>query len=122
VKIASLLGYEITVRLASYEFTTYTRTIVRGESFAPVWHFDPEDGRVQAARAGLRQAGIADAIGTYGFCTNGSDSTGNRNIFTLGFGPGDKGAAHTTDESLAIAQLLGAVQGYKALFRSLTRG
>jgi putative selenium metabolism hydrolase len=107
-------------RLADYDFRTHTGIAVKGVSYAPPWYFDPGQERVQAALAGLRRAGIAAGIRTYGFCTNGSGSAGKRNIFTLGFGPGEEGAAHTTDESLAIEQLVEAVRGYKELFRSMT--
>jgi acetylornithine deacetylase/succinyl-diaminopimelate desuccinylase-like protein len=112
----------VRVRLASYDFRTHTGIAVKGESFAPPWYFDSGQERVQMALAGLNRVGIAARIRTYGFCTNGSSSAGKRNIFTLGFGPGDEGAAHTADESLAIEQLVEAVRGYKELFSSLTGG
>lgn len=115
-------GAGVRVRLASYSLNTFTGVAVKGESYAPPWCFDPCHERVQAALAGLRRAGIASSIRTYGFCTNGSGSAGNRKIFTLGFGPGDEGAAHTTDEFLSIEQLIRAVQGYKELFRSMAAG
>jgi putative selenium metabolism hydrolase len=113
-------GDEVTARLADYDFRTHTGIAVKGVSYAPPWYFEPGQERVQVALAGLRRAGIAAGVKTYGFCTNGSGSAGKRNIFTLGFGPGDEGAAHTTDESLAIEQLIESVRGYKELFRTMT--
>ncbi len=111
-----------TVKLAAYSFRTYTGQTVAGESFAPAWYFDSSHSGVQVALDALLRAGIQTGLKTYGFCTNGSGSAGKRRIFTLGFGPGSEGDAHTTDESLAIDQLAKAVQGYKELFRSLARG
>ena len=40
---------------------------------------------------------------------------GNRNINTIGFGPGNEELAHTTDEYLEIAQLEKAFKVYKDL-------
>ena len=53
--------------------------------------------------------------GYWGFCTNGVESMGNRNINTIGFGPGDEQLAHTTDEYLEIYQLEKACKVYKDL-------
>lgn len=121
--INNSLPSEINARakLARYAFQTYTGRAVTGDSFAPAWYFEPSQRRVREALTALNRAGIQAGPTTYGFCTNGSGSAGKRGIFTLGFGPGHEADAHTTDESLAVDQLLGAVQGYKALFRSLLR-
>ena len=112
----------VLVRLASYSLKTYTGHTITGESFAPAWYVDPAHELVQDALDCLNKAGIQTGLKTYGFCTNGSGSAGKRKIFTLGFGPGHEGDAHITDEALVIDQLVGAVQGYKELFRSLVRG
>lgn len=109
----------VQVKLSSYELKTYTGAQVIGESFAPAWYIEPSDGRIQSVLDHLNQVGLDTGITTYSFCTNGSMSAGKRKIFTLGFGPGFEADAHTTDESMAVEQLVDAVKGYKQLFRAL---
>ncbi|WP_206811863.1 YgeY family selenium metabolism-linked hydrolase [Paradesulfitobacterium ferrireducens] len=109
----------IQVKLAEYQVQTYTGAALSGERFFPAWYVAPSLGRVQSALDSLNEAGIKTGISTYSFCTNGSMSAGKRKIFTMGFGPGFEADAHTTDESMAVDQLVGAVQGYKQLFRVL---
>ena len=72
------------------------------------------------ALAGLRSAGVPTDLGHYAFCTNGSGSAGTLGIPTVGFGPGREDAAHTTDESITVHDLLTGARGYTALARALT--
>lgn len=52
----------------------------------PGW-YDESDEFVQAALAGVREAGFSPTITQYSFCTNGSHYAGEAGIKTIGFGP-----------------------------------
>ena len=54
-------------------------------------------------------------MGYWGFCTNGVESMGNRQVNTIGFGPGDEELAHTTNEYIELEQLNNAYKVYKDL-------
>ena len=54
-------------------------------------------------------------IGYWGFCTNGVESMGNRNISTIGFGPGNEELAHTTNEYVELMHLEKAYKVYTDL-------
>jgi putative selenium metabolism hydrolase len=102
------------------EFETYTRRRYAVPEFAPAWYLDPDGSLVQTALRAVAEAGIAPELGTYRFCTNGSLTAGTLGIPTIGFGVGREEDAHTVDESIAIADLHRAVDGFRSLARALT--
>jgi acetylornithine deacetylase/succinyl-diaminopimelate desuccinylase-like protein len=108
------------VRIAVDELTTYTGATLHAPNFAPAWITPRDTPLVSAALAGLRSAGGPADLGHYAFCTNGSGSAGVLGIPTLGFGPGQEDAAHTTDESIVVHDLLAGARSYSALARALT--
>ena len=56
------------------------------------------------------------------FCTNGSESAGERNIPTIGLGPGNERDAHIVDESISVEQLKHAVTVYRNLVLNIAGG
>jgi acetylornithine deacetylase/succinyl-diaminopimelate desuccinylase-like protein len=58
-------------------------------------------------------------LSTYLFCTNGSYFAGERDVPTIGYGPGSPLQAHVDDEYVPIAQLADAVDGYRAIIISM---
>ena len=54
-------------------------------------------------------------MGYWGFCTNGVESMGNRQVNTIGFGPGNEELAHTTNEYVKLEHLNKAYEVYKDL-------
>ena len=56
-------------------------------------------------------------IGYWEFCTNGVESMGNRQINTIGFGPGNEELAHTTNEYVEVQQLYDACNVYEDLIK-----
>lgn len=101
--------------IAAGEHRSYTGAVLAAPKFFPAWAFDEEHPFVQAALAGLQQAGLNPAIRAYRFCTNGASSAGVLGIPTVGFGPAAEGDAHVVDERLAIAELVAAAQGYRGI-------
>ncbi len=100
----------------------YTGEVIAEERFFPGWLFAEDAPFVQQALTGLRGAGLKPKVTHYAFCTNGSHYAGEAGIATLGFGPSPENLAHTIDESIDIAQLLGAARGYYGILGALLVG
>tara|TARA_Y100000996_G_scaffold360648_1_gene303171 strand:- start:247 stop:1389 length:1143 start_codon:yes stop_codon:yes gene_type:complete len=79
------------------------------------WVIDKNHQLVKNLSDAVKSNDIPIDLGYWPFCTNGVESMGNRNINTIGFGPGNEELAHTTDEYLEIAQLEKAFKVYKDL-------
>lgn len=79
--------FKARVSYAVGQESCYTGATIEGERFFPCWVFDESDEFVQAALAGVREAGFNPTITQYSFCTNGSHYAGEAGIKTIGFGP-----------------------------------
>lgn len=97
----------------------YTGACIAGERFFPGWLYGEQDEFVQAALAGLKEAGLAPGLTHYSFCTNGSHYAGEAGIKTIGFGPSRENLAHTIDEYIEVDQLLKATAGYYGILKSV---
>ncbi|HEY5674286.1 MAG TPA: YgeY family selenium metabolism-linked hydrolase [Malonomonas sp.] len=111
--------FKAKVGFVAGEEQCYTGALIAEERFFPGWLFSAQDDFVQRALAGLQQAGLTPELTYYSFCTNGSHYAGEANIQTLGFGPSRENLAHTIDEHIEVAQLLGAARGYYAIIQAL---
>ncbi|QBJ96052.1 M20/M25/M40 family metallo-hydrolase [Rhodococcus sp. ABRD24] len=120
--IAAAAGASVQVRLARAEWRTWRGVEVDVPVFAAAWFQDPGAWPVDAIRDQLRRAGVDRPTRTWQFCTNGSESAGRRGLPTVGFGPGQPDRAHTTDESIELAELRSGVDGYEAIFRGVLGG
>lgn len=120
--LPDLHGIEYTATLAPLEQTTYTGKVFRGEKFYPAWLLPETHPFVQAALQGLRSVGLSPRLGAYRFCTNAAYSAGVAGLPTVGFGIGREEDAHTVDESIAVADLLTAAQGYLGMIRAVCLG
>ncbi len=105
----------VTATIAEGEHRAYTGAVLRGPKFFPAWKLPPEHPFVQAALAGLRQAGLDPKLGAYRFCTNAAYSAGTAQTPTVGFGPSPEGRAHIVDEYIELDELHRAAQGYAGL-------
>ena len=81
----------------------------------PAWLFPETHPFVQTALAALRDIGQQPGLAAYNFCTNGSFSAGVAGVPTIGYGPGREALAHIVDESVPIADLHAAAEGYAAI-------
>ena len=107
------------VEIAVDRFTTYTGHMVVAPNFAPAWTMAEDAPAVRAGLTALEHAGLVPRLTHYAFCTNGSESAGQRGIPTVGFGPGDEAEAHRIDESIDISHLRAAEGVYEHLAREL---
>jgi putative selenium metabolism hydrolase len=104
-----------TVSVTEDEVAAYTGARVAGRRFLKAWTLPPEHRLVRAATEAVRGAGLEPQIGTWGFCTNGSESAGVRGIPTIGIGPGHPEDAHVEDESVAVDEVRLAAEIYRRL-------
>ncbi|MBI29667.1 MAG: Succinyl-diaminopimelate desuccinylase [Alphaproteobacteria bacterium MarineAlpha5_Bin11] len=84
------------------------------KTFKP-WTLDKNDLLVKSLTEAVKKNKIEIDMGYWGFCTNGVESMGNRQVNTIGFGPGDEELAHTTNEYIELEQLNNAYKVYKDL-------
>jgi putative selenium metabolism hydrolase len=101
--------------VAEIGLTTYAGVTIRGQKFAPGWKLAPSHPLVQAACAGLRDAGFEAKLSAYASCTNGSASAGRLGIPTIGYGPGQNAKSHQVNECIPVPELEQGVSGYAAL-------
>ena len=113
--------FKAAVYYAKGEEKCYIGAFIEGERFFPGWLYDEKDEFVQAALAGLRDAGLQPEITHYSFCTNGSHYAGEAGIKTIGFGPSKENIAHTVNEYIEIEQLVKATEGYYAIIKSVLK-
>ena len=102
--------------------STYTGQTVTWERFLAAWHVDRSTPIVQAAARSLELADVPVRFGVYAFCTNGSESAGQRGIPTIGLGPGAEADAHTADEAMPLGELRKAVTIYRHLALAMAGG
>jgi putative selenium metabolism hydrolase len=119
-EISAVHGVRAEVSIAVDDLTTYTGATLHAPNFAPAWITPSDTLLVSAALDSLRSAGQLAEIAHFAFCTNGSGSAGTLGIPTLGFGPGQEDAAHTTDESISVVELAAGSRGYTAIAQALT--
>lgn len=120
--LPGVVGIDFSVSVAPLEERTYTGAQFLGEKFFPAWVFPETHPYVQSALRGLKSAGLNPRIGAYRFCTNAAYCAGVAGIPTVGFGIGREEDAHTVDESVAIADMATAAQGYQGIMYSVCRG
>jgi acetylornithine deacetylase/succinyl-diaminopimelate desuccinylase-like protein len=107
------------VRVFTAAFDTYTGQHYDVPEFAASWYTPVDAPLVQRCLAGLAGAGLPAEIATYGFCTNGSLTAGERGVPTVGYGVGREEDAHTVDESIALENLFRGARGYADMVRAL---
>lgn len=103
------------VRLSRTTLSAYTGTPVEAPVFLPAWRLPDDHELARDLQRAVERAGVPLRLGTYGVCTNGSESAGVRGVPTVGFGPGDAADAHTPDESVSVDEVTAAA----AVFREL---
>jgi putative selenium metabolism hydrolase len=97
----------------------YTGKVIEAPRIFAAWKVERDIPLVKAAEAGVIAAGLTPEFGFWGFCTNGSETAGKRNIPTIGLGPGTEDDAHIADESIDIEELRKAKIVYEHLILNL---
>ncbi|PKL26919.1 MAG: YgeY family selenium metabolism-linked hydrolase [Spirochaetae bacterium HGW-Spirochaetae-2] len=108
-------SFKAEVSYAREALPTYTGESLTSERFYPGWYLDEEDFLVLAAKKVYSDMGLDPLVRTYQFCTDGSESAGNKHIPTIGIGPGTVGQAHVVDEYVEIRHIVLAAEIYGRL-------
>jgi putative selenium metabolism hydrolase len=104
------------VELSSYDETSWRGEPAQQEKYYPTWVLDQDhplvEGVAEAAGAVLDRQ---PQISRWSFSTNGVASMGRLGIPTVGFAPGLEELAHTTEERVAVDDLVRATAGYSLI-------
>ncbi|HKL58781.1 MAG TPA: YgeY family selenium metabolism-linked hydrolase [Sphaerochaeta sp.] len=96
----------------------YTGEILGGQRFFPAWQIEEDAPLVGHGFEAMGKCGLPLERGYYPFCTDGSESSGNRNIPTIGFGPSSPSLAHIIDEYVQFDQVLVSRDVYAQLAKT----
>ncbi len=104
------------VELLQYDETSWRGYQARQDKVFPTWVLPEEHALVQGLAAAVESVtGSAPRISRWGFSTNGVASMGRFGIPTAGFAPGLEELAHTTEEWVAIDDLVSAAAVYSLI-------
>jgi len=100
---------EATVELLRYEATSWRGTVARQEKYFPTWVLEEDHPLVRGTAAAAAEVlGREPLISRWHFSTNGVATMGRLGIPTVGFAPGREELAHTTQERVAVEDLVAA--------------
>lgn len=104
------------VRVLSWDGTTWTGSHAHQEQVFPTWVLPEAHPLVQGvAGAAETVLGHKPKISRWVFSTNGVATMGRLGIPTVGFAPGREELAHTTDEWVAVEDLVKATAVYSLI-------
>jgi putative selenium metabolism hydrolase len=104
-----------------YVEPSYTGLVYPVAKYFPAWVLDETHPLVQAGQTARHLIGLPDAAtGKWDFSTNGTYWAGKAGIPAIGFGPGDETTAHTTQDSVPLADVVKATEFYAILPALLT--
>jgi putative selenium metabolism hydrolase len=113
---ALLKNGEITVEMMKYAEPSYTGFVFPVDKYFPAWALDEQHLLVQAGLQTARLIGLPDhPAGKWNFSTNGIYWMGKAGIPSIGFGPGEEETAHTTQDSVLLADVVKAAEFYAIL-------
>ncbi|MBW7881285.1 MAG: YgeY family selenium metabolism-linked hydrolase [Caldilineaceae bacterium] len=107
---------EMTVEMMKYAEPSYTGFVFPVDKYFPAWALDEGHPLVQAGLQAARLIGLPDhAPSKWNFSTNGIYWMGKAGIPAIGFGPGEEETAHTTQDSVLLADVVKAAEFYAIL-------
>ena len=99
-----------------YDEPSYTGFVFPVDKYFPAWAFEETHPLVIAGQQARSAIGLpASPSGKWNFSTNGIYWAGKANIPAIGFGPGDEETAHTTRDSVPLADMVKATEFYAVL-------
>ncbi len=108
------------VALRRYEGTSWNGHLVEQDAYFPTWVLPEEHPLVQGVAAAASEVvGASPRIGRWSFSTNGVATMGRLGIPTVGFAPGREELAHTTEERVAVEDVLTATAVYSLIPENL---
>jgi putative selenium metabolism hydrolase len=106
----------ISVEELFYDEPSYTGFVLPVEKYFPAWALDEDHPLVAAGQRTRAALGLPDVpAGKWNFSTNGIYWAGKAGIPSIGFGPGDEVTAHTTEDSVALDEVVLATAFYALL-------
>jgi putative selenium metabolism hydrolase len=117
--LKSIDGQAFSLSVTRDTVQAYTGEVIEAPRNFAAWKVERDIPLVKAAEAGIIAAGLEPKFGFWGFCTNGSETAGKRNIPTIGLGPGIEDDAHIADESISVEELRKAKIVYEQLVLNL---
>ena len=111
-----------TVEVVGHRAKAWTGQEVRQEKIYPTWVV-PESHDLVTGMAGAVEdvLGHEARIGCWSFSTNGVSTMGRHGIPTVGFAPGLEDLAHTTEERVAVDDLVKATAVYARMSERFAR-
>ncbi|MDD5556114.1 MAG: M20/M25/M40 family metallo-hydrolase [bacterium] len=116
------------IQYSAERAVTWTGEPIVEKKYAPAWKTPRKCELVEKALAGVEKAtGKKATTGSYGFCTDGSGVVRYRELYPdrkidiIGYGPGTEAATHTVNESIALAEVKEAYDGYRGILLELLR-
>ena len=107
---------DATVELLEYRETSWTGEQARQEKIFPAWILAEQHPLVKGMSDTVAEVtGSAPRIYRWGFSTNGVATMGRHGIPSAGFAPGLEELAHTTDEWVAVHDLVTATAAYSLM-------
>jgi len=107
---------DATVEMLEYDETSWTGERARQEKFFPAWVLAEDHPLVTGlSRAVAEVTGAPPRVSRWGFSTNGVATMGRHGIPSAGFAPGLEELAHTTDEWVAVRDLVTATAAYSLM-------
>ena len=107
---------DITVEMMKYADPSYTGFVFPVDKYFPAWALDESHPLVQAGLEATQIIGLPQhPAGKWNFSTNGIYWMGKAGIPSIGFGPGEEETAHTTQDSVLLADVIKATEFYAIL-------
>ena len=98
------------------EVITYTGYKILAEDYFPSWEMPVEHELIQAGiRAYQEVYNEEPVVGSWDFCTNATTLCGKTGIPAIGFGPGDGGLCHSSEERILVSDYVNAAKLYALL-------
>jgi putative selenium metabolism hydrolase len=104
------------VELLKYDAVSWRGTRAQQDKYYPTWVLEEEHSLVQGVATAVSDVlGEAPRISRWSFSTNGVATMGLYGIPTVGFAPGREELAHTTEERVAVDDLIKATAVYSLI-------
>lgn len=109
-----------TVELLEYDETSWTGERAHQDKIFPAWVLPEEHVLVKTVSEVVASVtGASPRISRWGFSTNGVATMGRHGIPSVGFAPGLEELAHTTEEWVAVQDLVTATAAYSLMPEAL---
>ena len=107
---------QVTVEMMKYADPSYTGFVFPVDKYFPAWALPEDHPLVQAGLQAAQLIGLPDLPASkWNFSTNGIYWMGKAGIPSIGFGPGEEETAHTTQDSVLLADVVKATAFYAIL-------